>query len=556
MGIVAVATTSAIGYVASSRDEDALIDVYEMRLESVKQILRLNLSITEMIKRNYQILALGLLPYDEQMREVPASFEHHQKEFANAPNIVKAYVALEAARNGQSSVWPEFEKMWDRWYAIESDAFGYAEKRLENISPESLKAVYAYLLKANLSRRELSAKLGELAEKIANADLKEAQLRYEDAINSSQTMTTIQLIALALAIGTIAAFAWSIFRSVVTPIVRTRDLVVRVEAEQNLGLRVDYKAKDEIGEMVAAFDKMLDKIQSSVISIQERVVQVDKEVDSLNKVAEAVARGSQTQSASTSSMAASMEQMTVSISSVSNNASDAQTMAQNAGAISGDGSKVIAKAVNEMRSTAAIVAQTSRVIQTLGEESHQISSVVQIIRDVADQTNLLALNAAIEAARAGDQGRGFAVVADEVRKLAERTAKSIDDISSMISKIQASTGEAVEEMDKVVRQVEFGQKLTEEAGDKMHALNEQAQQVSRAIDEISSALKEQSVASQDIARNVENIAQMTDKNNESAIGAASGARKLAQLSKEVNATLSQFKADASPQTALTLSRAA
>lgn len=85
---------------------------------------------------------------------------------------------------------------------------------------------------------------------------------------------------------------------------------------------------------------------------------------------------------------------------------------------------------------------SSQRMAELSAAADRIGAVVDLIRDIASQTNLLALNATIEAARAGEAGRGFAVVASEVKSLAGQTAQATDEIAEQVAQIQTTTGSA------------------------------------------------------------------------------------------------------------------
>lgn len=262
---------------------------------------------------------------------------------------------------------------------------------------------------------------------------------------------------------------------------------------------------------------------------------------SVATLANEVTNVSDQQSQAASGMAASVQQMTVSISHIADSAGSARDVSDESGKLSAEGAKVIAEAVTEMRRIHESVQDTSHAIDDLGKKTETISTIMNVIKEVADQTNLLALNAAIEAARAGEQGRGFAVVADEVRKLAERTSSATDEIARMIVDIQQSSGQSQHTMDEAVSRVNNGLTLAERGGETVGRIHTSADRVADVVNAISSALRQQNAASTDIARNVEHIAQSASGNAHSARQVAEATTQMRDLTNELHQSVGRFR---------------
>jgi len=233
--------------------------------------------------------------------------------------------------------------------------------------------------------------------------------------------------------------------------------------------------------------------------------------------------------------------------------------------------------IDGMRRIHSAIVQSADVIQSLGDSSQRIGSIVETIDDIASQTNLLALNAAIEAARAGESGRGFAVVAEEVRKLAERSALAAREITNLIAEVQSRTKVAVGAMQTGTEEVQSGSKLAEDAGKALTRVQEVVAEVTTRVHEISkstiemasaseqvarviadsatlveesSAISEEmSAASEEVSASVQSVAHMTSMQHQVMNDIVTSSHDLAAIAKDLEAASAQFKVDGTEEEA-------
>ncbi|MBF0338928.1 MAG: MCP four helix bundle domain-containing protein [Nitrospirae bacterium] len=335
--------------------------------------------------------------------------------------------------------------------------------------------------------QEANAALGEYKDAIHKMDSiseelsEEADQRMQDAegkINAikERAQRTILIVAL-IALFAVVTSSYLLVRSVIRPIGMMMNVTGAI-AGGDLTVSIDATGKDEIGQLMAAMQGMVEKLKSFVSEVSTAIDGVAEGSSEISAGTQQLSDAATQQAASVQEASSSMEQMTANIRQSADNAQQTERIAVKAASDAKEGGAAVSEAIHAMK---------------------QIAEKISIIDEIARQTNLLALNAAIEAARAGEHGKGFAVVASEVRKLAERSQKAAGEISELSSGSVQTAEKAGSMLQQLVPDIQRTSELVQEVS---AASNEQslgAGQINQAIQHLDQTIQQNAAASEEIA---------------------------------------------------------
>ena len=336
-------------------------------------------------------------------------------------------------------------------------------------------------------------------------------------------------------------------------------LAGKAVAEGNFDVKVSYDRQDEIGDLAAAIQSVMQHVREIISDLSDKLSELAKgnfrvslenteqypgayrpllnslqEISNdLNKTmaeiktsakevnagAEQVSSGAQGLSQGATEQASSIEELSATVNDISEhikktaeNTRLANTEAQNAG-------KEVSHSDKQMQ-------QMKAAMENINQKSGEISKIIKTIDDIAFQTNILALNAAIEAARAGVAGKGFAVVADEVGNLAQKSANAAKDTTMLI--------------EETLQAVEQGTVLADSTAESLQRVVTGAGKVTELVNQIAEASVEQSRAVEQVSTGIDQISSVVQSNTATAEESAAASEELSGQANILNDLVGRF----------------
>ncbi|MGA1845807.1 methyl-accepting chemotaxis protein [Deferribacter abyssi] len=428
-----------------------------------------------------------------------------------------------------------FKKLIKLNKQIQSEATNLFEKHMKKNKINA--QLFNVLEEVNNLNNSLEMKINKIVS-ISNQKVSNSFKKIDSSINKTNSIlivTVFIVILVGLIIGIISS------NKIAKTINHAVSLAKKIEDGDLTAQDITSTGKDELAilsnslnEMKTGLKTIVKKIMNTINTLKDISLKLEQEMQGMSCSFNDVSYNIENTVAAT-------EQLSQSTYDINNNIN---TSISNLNTVRDDVLKsndLLIRSINDVSNISKDLGKASVNLTNLKEASKKIHNVVNIIIDIADQTNLLALNAAIEAARAGEHGRGFAVVADEVRKLAEKTAKSVNDISEMIKTINSEIDNSVLMVNDGIYAIDEGIINLKNLGNNFNNNIQKLEEAINAINPIVNMIEELNSAVNSIAESLNNINNTNAECSHKVQNVFDLSNKLININKELSKIIEKFK---------------
>ena len=437
--------------------------------------------------------------------------------------------------------------------------------------------------------------------KEVESDIKQAENTFLNAQSNVNTFLTSSIILILLGTLIAAALGYFIYQSISNAIERLTGTMRQISAG-NLEARVELQGNNELAELGANFDRMVEEriatqalidrdhqqlngsvsaLLDAVFDLSERDLTVRAKVtedatgplaDAINQLAEDTAdvlkqvRDVATSVESTSQdvnryalnvnelaqlerveaeeTAAQLDNILQRLDSIANSAQQANQVADTTSNTTRSAQESVSRSAANMGNIRETVQETGKRLKRLGERSQEISHIVDIINNISERTTVLALNASMQATAAGEAGRGFSMIAEEIQRLAETSRDSTNQISTLVRNIQQEANTTIATMDQTIGQVVNGSVLADEAAQQMQATLEATNQLVASVEKIAESSAAQVAISKSLQTRAQKILDATQTTGKELLSLTGLTQHMAEYGQRLVKSVNVFKLEA------------
>ncbi len=310
--------------------------------------------------------------------------------------------------------------------------------------------------------------------------------------------------------------------------------------ESNGSIVLNKRALSLQSKVINAFNNVLSSLQQTMTTLNQAAADLHQQSDNLSSDGQVLAKGMQLKMLEVERIAAATEQMSHNITQLQQLAAQVGDNSAHAAEAALAGQQSVISTIRAVEHLSGQLTTTADKVNQMALASADIRKVLDVIQAIAEQTNLLALNAAIEAARAGEQGRGFAVVADEVRTLASRTQASTGEIKEIIDRLVSNSADSVQVVQQSVSQLENTRKNAAESDALLQDILQAARGVAESARTMAGAIAQQNAASDEVASSSLHLKGMAAEQVAKSDAVAQSAISLSNLSAVLNKEAQKF----------------
>jgi len=307
-------------------------------------------------------------------------------------------------------------------------------------------------------------------------------------------------------------------------------------AEGDLSKRIDNP-----GELVNSFNNMVNSLSHLVQGIRFNAKSLGESVRNITRVAGEQSQGAEEQIKKLDNLELVLSDLAVSASNAAAHSAGMLEIAK----LSLGNAKMGHMASREGQRAMILISrgmsETNRKAAELKEKTAQIGKVLDIINDIAMETKILSVNASIEASKAGEQGKGFAVVAEEVAKLAENVVRATATIQDINEEIQTFSSVLIGKIREAGMAVQAGAGTMKKVGKSLVEILGASAKTAAAARQITVIAKDQHEKSRSILSAMQMVSAKSRELSGSAEKSSDEAERIRRDFENLQAEVSRFR---------------